>query len=176
MGDSPQDAPTRRVLTLAAALLAATPVLAAKPPGDWDEPGPVPEVPLAAAVESLAPIPLRREIARTEGRISDLEKSRAAELAGLAAAVAEARAEAGTAAAGATAGDTTPMGSAATDPLPAADRSTQRQRDIEQRYAQALAEARRRLHRLLEYQARIDPEAPDQRRLHDAATADTTRP
>lgn len=172
MGDSPQDAPARRVLTLAAALLAATPLLAAKPPGDWDEPGPVPEVPLAAAVESLAPIPLRREIARAEGRISDLEKSRAAELTGLA----EARAEAGTAAPGATAGDTTPIGSAATDPLPDADRSTQRRRDIEQRYAQALAEARRRLHRLLEYQARIDPEAPDQRRLHDAATADTTRP
>jgi hypothetical protein len=176
MVDSSQDAPAQRALTLAAALLATTPLLAAGPPAGWDEPGPVPEVPLATDIGSLALIPLRREIARAEGRVSDLEKSRAAELAGLAAAVAAARAQAGTAAAGATTGETHPGGSDATHPLLNEDRRAERRRNIEQRYTRALAEARQRLHRLLEHQARIDPEAPDQRRLRDAATADTARP
>jgi hypothetical protein len=51
--------------------------------------------------------------------------------------------------------------------LDTADREARRQA-IEQRYADALAEARHRLHRLLERQARIDPSAPDQRRLRGA--------
>jgi hypothetical protein len=130
---------------------------------------PVPDIPLVDDIESLAPIPLRREIARAEGRASDLQKARAAELAGLEAAISDARA----AAASADAADSANSGNAddaRPDPLLDDNRHTERRRRIEQRYARVLADARQRLRRLLAFQARIDPDAPDQQRLRDAAT------
>lgn len=159
-------------LLLPAAASAAEPDAAAAEP----TPGPVPGIPMAEDIDALDPIPLRREISRAEGRISDLMKARDTALAGLDAAIAEARAGArATAAAGSGAAEASLAGSstmsrpAETSPLLDPDLRAARRRAIEARYADRLADARRRLARLLARQARIDPDAPDQERLGQAA-------
>jgi hypothetical protein len=137
----------------------------------------VPGVPIAQDIEALSAIPLRREIARAEGRIGDLEKSRDEALAGFAAAVtaaeAQAAARARAAAAQAAAAPGEPVASPASPASALLDpgRRAERRRAIVQRYADRLEAARRRLAQLLARQARIDPDAPDQQRLGDAATA-----
>lgn len=137
----------------------------------------VPEVPIAQDIEALSAIPLRREIARAEGRIGDLEKSRDEALAGLAAAVTAAEAQAAAAARAAAAQAAAAPGEPLVPPArPASalldpDLRAERRRAIVSRYADRLEAARRRLAQLLAHQARIDPEAPDQQRLGAAATA-----
>jgi hypothetical protein len=148
-------------------------------------PGPVPDIPVAQYIEHLDPIGLRRQVSRAEGRISDLAKRRDAALAGLEAAIAEAEARAAAAASRNDHGGETPSDRAAIsestrtrptaallDPAIQADR----RRAISARYDDKVADARRRLARLLARQARIDPDAPDQRRLRDAARPRMTAP
>jgi len=164
-------------LLLPAADGAAEPDAAAAEP----TPRPVPGIPMAEDIDALDPIPLRREISRAEGRISDLMKARDTALSGLDAAIAEARAGArSTAAAGSGAAEASPAESstmsrpAKTSPLLDPDLRAARRRAIEARYAEQLDDARRRLARLLARQARIDPDAPDQRRLSDPVGAGVT--
>jgi hypothetical protein len=135
----------------------------------------MPPMPATTDIQALSPIPLRREISRAEGRISDLSKERNAALAGFEAAVAAARgAEAALSAGG-------PEGTHNTAPIPAPDAAepllepvvrAERRRAIEQDYIEPLAAARARLRALLDHQARIDPDAPDQTRLRGIVNAD----
>lgn len=149
-------------------------------------PEPVPGIPLAQDIEQLDPIALRRQVSRAEGRISDLEKRRDAALAGLEAAIAEAEARAAAAAlrTGDGGGDTPSDRAATAGATPARpsppllDPATQadRRRAIGARYDEKVGDARRRLARLLARQARIDPDAPDQQRLRNAARAGMPAP
>jgi hypothetical protein len=137
-----------------------------------DSPAPVPGIPFATDIETLEPIALRRAISRAEGRISDIGKNRDAELNGLEAAVG--LAEARTAAAAETAApstDTVAATDSVSDPLLDPAEQAERRRAILSRYAGELAAARAELEALLKQQARIDPDAPDQQRLPEAATA-----
>ncbi len=133
-------------------------------------------VPQAEHIESLTPMALRREIARAEGRISDLQKARDAELAGFAAAVAGAEARAmsngpSAAAAGTDEdGVATPVPPTA-EPLLDPNTNKTRRRAIQRHYGSRLEEARAHLARLLARQADIDPEASDQQRLREATAA-----
>jgi hypothetical protein len=137
-----------------------------------ESPAPVPGIPFATDIETLEPIPLRRALSRAEGRISDIGKNRAAELNGLEAAVglAEARTAAATETAEPSADTATAPDSRSDPRLDPAERA-ERRRAILSRYAGELAEARAELKALLKQQARIDPDAPDQQRLPEAATA-----
>jgi hypothetical protein len=116
-------------------------------------------------LDQLTPIELRRAISRAEGRISDLAKTRDAALAALAAAAAAAgaRAEAAAADDAPTDGLRVDIASELLDP----DVRLERRRAIQARYAEGMAQARAELQRLLAQQARIDADAPDQRRLRD---------
>jgi hypothetical protein len=137
----------------------------------------VPGIPIAEDIDALSAIPLRREIARAEGRIGDLEKSRDEALAGLAAAVTAAEAQAAETARAAAAQAAAAPGAPVVPPASPASAlldpnlRAERRHAIVQRYAARLEAARRRLAQLLARQARIDPDAPDQQRLGDAATA-----
>lgn len=149
-------------------------------------PAQVPAIPVAQHIEQLDPIQLRRQVSRAEGRISDLEKRRDEALAGLQAAIAEAEARAAAAASsngndgGETPSDRTASANAVparpTPPLLDPGIQADRRRAIEVRYDEKLADARRRLARLLTRQARIDPDAPDQQRLRDAARTGARNP
>lgn len=170
-------------VVLVAAVQAAEPARAAAPVVD-PAPAPVPGIPVAADIEGLSPIDLRREISRAEGRITDLRKARQDELAGLDAATAraqsaieQARAAAQSVAmappgSGKVYAATPPASAAASDLLNAGTR-TERRQAIARRYTRLLAEAQARLERLLDRQAQIDPEAPDQQRLRHAGNPDT---
>jgi flagellar motility protein MotE (MotC chaperone) len=171
-----------------AALLAGPTLASSAAPATQERAQPaattVPGIPEVQDIDALAPIPLRREISRAEGRISDLRKERAAELAGLDAAAAEARSAMeqaratpqsrhGVPATGGTAYAANTADAAGTAPLLNADTHAQRRREIDERYARLLAKAEARLERLLDRQAVIDPDAPDQRRLRHAGNPDT---
>lgn len=178
----------RHLAALIAALIAST-APAAEPASSaaaGAEPGTaaVPGIPMVEDIDALGPIPLRREISRAEGRISDLRKDRDAELAALDAAAAEAQSavEQARAAARTTgsapAMDSTPAAATAADALDTAHlvdanaRAEQRQ-EVIRRYRRLLAKAHARLERLLDRQALIDPLAPDQQRLRNAGSPDT---
>ncbi|MBK1631245.1 hypothetical protein CKO31_10940 [Thiohalocapsa halophila] len=147
-------------------------------------PEPVPGIAVGQDIEHLDPIALRRQVSRAEGRISDLEKDREAALAGLEGAIAEAETRA-TAAASRSGSGGAPSDAAATAEAqparrtpPLLDPATQadRRRAIRARYGAKIARARRQLARLLARQAQIDPDAPDQQRLRDAARAGEPAP
>ncbi len=172
-----------RLLLYLATLIVVLPA-AATPAAEPISSPSVPGIPMVEDIDVLTAIPLRREISRAEGRISDLRKDRDAELAALDAAAAEAQTaiEQARVAAGATgstpATDGTATGAPAADAvgttslLDANARAEQRQ-EVILRYRQLLAEAHARLERLLDRQALIDPLAPDQQRLRNAGSPDT---
>jgi hypothetical protein len=157
-----------------ALLLCSAAAAGADAPADAvaESPAPVPGIPFATDIETLEPIPLRRALSRAEGRISDIRKSREAELNALEAAIGLAEAQMAAAAETAEPSrDATAATDSASDPLLDPAEQAERRHAILSRYAGALAEARAELKALLKQQARIDPDAPDQQRLPEAATA-----
>lgn len=132
----------------------------------------VPTVSVATDIDSLDRVELRREIGRTEGRLSDLRKEHAAAMGGLAAAaerIPDRTSDPNDDQAG-----NKSDGQIGEQPEP--ERSPDDQRaDVEDRRRRAtalferdMAAARRRLEQLLDRQALIDPAALDQTRLRPA--------
>ncbi len=180
----PLSAAAAMLLAAAHASEPASELPPAAAPGDYPATAAVPGIPMVKDIETLPPIPLRREVSRAEGRISDLRKARRAELAGLDATAARVRAaiehaQAATAVLGmAQAGSETAYAAtrpdaSETEPLLNAGTQAERRLEITRRYSRLLGEAQERLELLLERQAEIDPEAPDQQRLREAGDPDT---
>jgi hypothetical protein len=163
-----------QILALLALLLPAVCAPAAEQAPEASDPF-VPDIPWAEDIDALARIPLRREISRAEGRISDLQKAHRVDIAARQAQermIAELEATAAP-----PAGEAAPTNRAsnsdqalASNPAARLDGAAlaARHQQADTQYEQALAEAQRRLQRLLDHQARIDPQAPDQTRLRDA--------
>ncbi len=128
----------------------------------------VPRVPVVEDMDALDRVELRREIARAEGRLSDLRKEHVAAMRGLDAAAERSGAE--------------PDGSLDMRQVPGQpapdDAAEGRRAELERErrrtealFERDLAEARNRLDRLLDRQARIDPAAMDQTRLRAKPSA-----
>jgi hypothetical protein len=132
----------------------------------------VPTIPLAADISSLDRVELRREIGRTEGRLSDLRKEHAAAMHGLAAAAERIPDrtsdpnddQAGNKADGQIGEQPEPERSPADRRADVADR----RRRATAQFERHMAAARHRLEQLLDRQALIDPAALDQTRLRPA--------